>query len=61
MVLLLTSKGNGKNFMAYEWGVFKSEVLKLGGRFYLAKLNDALELIPQGNPLKKSEFTLVTD
>jgi hypothetical protein len=49
--------------MAYEDGIFKSEVVKLGGWFYLAKLvvtNDCkVELIPQGNPLKKTEFILV--
>lgn len=59
----ITSKGNWKNFMAYEDWNFKSEVVKLGGWFYLAKLvvtNDCkVELIPQGNPLKKTEFTLV--
>lgn len=55
---LLTSKGNWRNFMAYENGVFKSEVLLLGGeRFYLAKL-EWMELIPKWNPLKKSEFIL---
>lgn len=44
--------------MAYEDGVFKSEVLCIGGRFYLAELINYKELIPKGNPLKKSEFIL---
>lgn len=43
--------------MAYKNGKFLSEVLLLGGRFYLAKL-EWMELIPKGNPLKKSEFIL---
>ena len=55
---LLTSKGNWKNFMAYEDWVFKSEVLCIGGRFYLAELINYKELIPKGNPLKQSEFIL---
>lgn len=48
--------------MAYEqvdwqW-VFKSEAIKLGDRFYLAKINQAFELIPQWNPLTQKQITM---
>lgn len=48
--------------MAYEsilgeW-VYKQDAILMGGRFYLAELISHNELIPKGDPLKKSEFIL---
>ena len=55
--ILITSKGNGKNFYAYIKGKVH-ECLKIRGRFYLAKLFLGEGLRAMGEPLKN--FTLVT-
>lgn len=57
MQVLITSKGNGKNFYAYIGGEIH-ECLKVRGRFYLAKLILGEGLRAIGEPLKN--FTLVT-
>jgi len=36
--MLITSKGNGKNYYGYDEQGNIHEVIKVGGRFYLAKL-----------------------
>ena len=53
----LVSKWNGKNYYWFN-GDQIVEVIKLGGDYYRLKYKNG-SLIPVGNPLKKSEFTLV--
>ena len=56
--MLITSKGNGKNYYGYDdKGIH--EVIKVGRRFYLAKLIIGEWLRAMWSPLK--HFTLVTD
>ena len=56
--MLITSKGNGKNYYGYDdKGIH--EVIKVGGRFYIAKLIIGEWLLAIWSPLKN--FTLVTD
>ena len=56
-MVLLTSKGNGRNYYWYENGSTNPfEVVKIRGRFYKAKLVIGEWLIPQWNPLKNFYF-----
>jgi len=58
VIMLITSKGNWKNYYGYDArGIH--EVVKVGGRFYLAKLVIGEWLLAIWSPLK--DFTLVTD
>ena len=57
--MLITSKGNGKNYYGYDKQGNIHEVVKVGGRFYRAKLVIGEWLRAIWSPLK--DFTLVTD
>lgn len=51
----LMSKGNGRNYYGFQgWKIF--EVVKEGGRFYVAKFIENLWLTAIGNPLKNFTF-----
>lgn len=58
MVKLITSKGNGYNYYGYsEERAEPVEVIKVRGRYYLAKYIMGTWLQPVGAPLKN--FTLI--
>lgn len=58
MVKLITSKGNGYNYYWYsEERADPVEVIKVRGRYYLAKYVTGEWLKPKGAPLKN--FTLI--
>ena len=55
-MVLLTDKGNWKNYYGYDArGIH--EVVKIRGRYYFAKLIIWEWLIPQGNPIKEFTFS----
>lgn len=54
--ILITSKWNGRNYLAYTKNGIK-ECLKVNGRFYIAKLFDDFKLYNVWEPLKN--FTLI--
>jgi hypothetical protein len=56
-MILLTTKGNGRNYYWYEdWSKNPFEVIKMRGRFYRAKLIIGEWLIAVGNPLRNFYF-----
>ena len=57
--MIITSKGNGKNYYGYEdENSSPVEVLKVRGSFYLAKFKH-WKLTPVGDALTKNQFTIV--
>lgn len=51
----LMSKWNGRNYYGFkEWRIF--EVVREGGRFYLAKYSKKFGLTAIWNPLKEFSF-----
>ena len=54
----LVSKWNWKNFYGFD-GDQILEIVKLGGSFYRLKYKN-WKLIPVGEAMKKSDFTLVS-
>lgn len=56
----VVSKGDGKNYLGYAPdGTVHNMRKDFGGRFYKVKWNEFHWVLPVGDPLKKSEFTLV--
>lgn len=56
----VVSKWDGKNYYGYAPNGTIHDLQKdFGGRFYRIKWNEFHWFLPVGDPLKKSEFTLV--
>ena len=58
-IVIITSKGNGRNYLGYDEDLNVYEVIKKHGRFYRCKIVLGEGLIQQWEPLKW--FKLVTD
>lgn len=58
-IVLITSKGNGRNYLGYDEEMNVYEVVKKRGRFYKCKIVLGEGLIQQWEPLKW--FKLVKD
>lgn len=56
----VVSKWDGKNYLGYAPdGTIHDLKKDFGGRFYKVKWNEYHRFVLVGDPLKKSEFTLV--